>query len=265
MNEAMRLSVAGAAVTLTLMTGLWVLHLRIRNAGVVDVGWAAGIGMLAVLYALFGSGDPARRMLAAVLGGVWSLRLTLHLATRVGREAEDGRYRAIREKWRTNIAVKFLGFFLMQGALDVFLAVPFLFAAVNPRAGIGVFEIAGAVLWLVSIVGESVADSQLRRFKADTSNRGHVCRAGLWNYSRHPNYFFEWLLWCAFALFALASPYGWVAIGCPALMLYFLLRVSGIPLTEAHAVKSRPVEYREYQRTTPAFVPWRKKTNAGNP
>ncbi len=259
MNEAMRLSVIGAAVTLTLMAGLWILHLRIRNAGVVDVGWAAGIGMLAVLYAAYGSGDPARRALAAVLGGGWSLRLTLHLAKRVGSEPEDGRYRAIRARWKTNLAAKFLGFFLMQGALDVFLATPFLLAAVNPRPGIGAFEIAGAVLWFISIVGESAADSQLRRFKASKANRGHVCRVGLWNYSRHPNYFFEWLVWCGFAAFALGSPNGWVTIGCPALMLYFLLRVSGIPLTEEHALKSRGEEYREYQRTTPAFVPWRKK------
>jgi steroid 5-alpha reductase family enzyme len=259
MNEAMRLSVIGAVVTLTLMTGLWILHVRIRNAGVVDVGWAAGIGMLAVLYAAFGSGDPARRALAAVLGGGWSLRLTLHLAKRVGAEPEDGRYRAIRARWKTNLAAKFLGFFLMQGALDVFLATPFLFAAVNPKPGIGMFEIVGGLLWLISIVGESAADSQLRRFKANKANRGHVCRAGLWNYSRHPNYFFEWLVWCGFAVFALGSPNGWVAIGCPALMLYFLLRVSGIPLTEEHSLKSRGEEYREYQRQVSAFVPWRRK------
>jgi steroid 5-alpha reductase family enzyme len=259
MNEAMRLSLIGAAVTLSLMTLLWILHLRIRNAGVVDIGWAAGIGILAVLYAVLGSGDPTRRALAAVLGGGWSLRLASHLARRVFGEPEDGRYGAIREGWKTNITAKFLGFFLMQGALDVYLATPFLFAAINPKPGIGVFEIAGAVLWIVSIGGEGVADAQLKWFKAEPSSRGHVCEVGLWNYSRHPNYFFEWLVWCAFAMFALGSPHGWVALGCPALMLYFLLRVSGIPLTEAHSLKSRPVEYAEYQRTTSAFVPWRKR------
>jgi steroid 5-alpha reductase family enzyme len=258
-GELAHLSAIGAAVTLTLMLALWALHVQIRNAGVVDVGWAAGIGMLAVLYALYGSGDPSRRALAGILGGVWSLRLTLHLARRVGSEPEDGRYREMRIRWRTNVTAKFLAFFLLQGALDVFLAVPFLVASVDPRRGIGAFEIAGVALWLVSIWGESLADSQLRRFKAEPSNRGRVCRTGLWNHSRHPNYFFEWLVWCAFALFALGSPHGWVAIACPALMLYFLLRVTGIPATEQHALTSRGEEYREYQRSTSAFVPWRRK------
>jgi steroid 5-alpha reductase family enzyme len=257
-SEVARLGIIGAALMLAMMGALWVLHLRMRNAGVVDVGWAAGIGMLAVLYAVHGSGDPVRRALAGILGGVWSLRLTLHLVHRVGSEPEDGRYRAIRERWRTNVSAKFLAFFLMQGLLDVFLASPFLLATVDPRPGFGAFEIGGALLWLMSVVGESLADAQLRRFKAVPANRGHVCREGLWSYSRHPNYFFEWLVWCGFSLFALGSPHGWVAIGCPALMLYFLLRVSGIPLTEEQAVRSRGDEYREYQRTTSAFVPWKR-------
>ena len=82
---------------------------------------------------------------------------------------------------------------------------------------------------------------------------------GLWRYSRHPNYFFEWLVWIAYAMFALASPWGWISLACPAVMLYFLLRVTGIPATEAQALKSRGDDYREYQRTTSAFVPRRPK------
>ncbi len=262
MHEAMQLLLIGAAITSAIMTALWGLHLRMKNAAVVDVGWASGIGILAVVYAVIGSGDPLHRLIAGILGGVWSARLALHIGHRVIGEPEDGRYAELRGKWATNLSVKFLLFFLGQGALDVVLAIPFLLVAINPRAGISGLEFAGIVLWIISVIGESMADGQLRRFKADTGNRGQVCQVGLWRYSRHPNYFFEWLVWCAFALFALGSPFGWLALVCPAMMLYFLLRVTGIPATEEHALKSRGAAYAEYQRTTSAFVPWRRRATS---
>ena len=106
------------------------------------------------------------------------------------------------------------------------------------------------------MAGEVAADAQLSRFKSLASNRGRTCQAGLWRYSRHPNYFFEWLIWVAFALFALASPGGFWGFVSPALILYFVLRVTGIPATEAQAIRTRGEEYRRYQRTTNAFVPW---------
>ena len=243
MNEAIQLLLIGEAITGAMMTALWGLHLRMKNAAVVDVGWASGIGILAVVYAVIGSGDPLHRLIAGILGGVWSARLALHISHRVIGEPEDGRYAELREKWATHLSLKFLRFFLGQGALDVVLAIPFLLVAINPRARISGLEFAGIVLWIISVIGESMADGQLRRFKADTGNRGQVCQVGLWRYSRHPNYFFEWLVWCAFALFALGSPFGWLALVCPAMMLYFLLRVTGIPATEEHALKSRGAAY----------------------
>jgi steroid 5-alpha reductase family enzyme len=109
---------------------------------------------------------------------------------------------------------------------------------------------------MIAVGGEALADFQLHRFKADPANRGKTCRAGLWNYSRHPNYFFEWLVWCAYALYACASPGGWAGLACPLLMFYFLFRVTGIPLTEAQAVKTKGEDYLDYQRTTSVFVPW---------
>jgi steroid 5-alpha reductase family enzyme len=101
-----------------------------------------------------------------------------------------------------------------------------------------------------------VADSQLQSFKSNPANRSATCRVGLWRYSRHPNYFFEWLIWVAFAVFAMGSPYGYVAAFAPLLMLFFLFRVTGIPATEAQALRSKGDDYRQYQRTTSAFVPW---------
>ena len=104
-----------------------------------------------------------------------------------------------------------------------------------------------------------VADHQLKVFKADPANKGRVCQTGLWHYSRHPNYFFEWLIWVAFSTYALGSSWGWISWYCPGLMLFFLLKVTGIPMTEELAVKTKGEEYRTYQRTTSGFVPWFRK------
>jgi steroid 5-alpha reductase family enzyme len=129
-------------------------------------------------------------------------------------------------------------------------------SALNPQPQLAVFEYAGTALWLVAWIGEFLADSQLQSFKSNPANRGTTCRVGLWRYSRHPNYFFEWLIWVAFAVFAMGSPFGYVAVFAPLLMLFFLFRVTGIPATEAQALRSKGDDYRRYQQTTSAFVPW---------
>lgn len=100
------------------------------------------------------------------------------------------------------------GFFLFQGGLNVFLILPLLLACLNPAPGFHALEIAGVVVWVLGLAGESLADRQLAAFKRNPENRGKVCNTGLWRYSRHPNYFFEWTIWIGYALFALASPFG---------------------------------------------------------
>jgi steroid 5-alpha reductase family enzyme len=257
MSEALRLLLWGALGVGLLQLAFWLWHLRKDNASWVDVGWALGLGGLAVFYALAASGDPARRLLAGAMGGLWGLRLGVHLWLRVARDPhEDGRYQEIRKAWGGAIRAKFLAFFQAQALLDVLLSVPFLLACLDPEPGLSPLVWLGLGIWTVSMVGEGLADAQLQRFKADPAHRGLTCRAGLWRYSRHPNYFFEWLVWIAFALVATPSPWGWTAWACPALMLYFLLRVTGIPYTEAQSLRSRPEDYARYQRETSAFLPW---------
>ena len=261
--EVAALAAWGAALVVAVMVTAWIVHLRQNNAGIVDVAWSANLAFLAILYGAIGSGLSERRVLVALMGGIAGFRLAVHIHRRAHGKPEDGRYTTLRKEWGGHIALKFLFFFLFQGALDLFLGIPFLLAAVNPAPRIFPLEWAGVAIWLVAIVGETSADRALERFKADPQHRGKTCREGLWKYSRHPNYFFEWLVWIAYAVFALASPWGWIALLCPALMLYFLLRVTGIPATETQALKSRGQDYREYQRTTSAFVPWRPKPGHG--
>jgi steroid 5-alpha reductase family enzyme len=261
MNHGLTLVLIGAASVAALMLLLWLIHLRTGNAAIVDAGWAGGLALLGVLYAALGGGYWLRSALTGAMSAIWGLRLAIYLlATRIIGHPEEGRYQEMRRQWKTNIPLKFLLFYEFQALLCVVLALPFLIASRNPDVGISVMEWTAVALWVVAMVGEDTADAQLSKFKSDPSNKGRTCQAGLWRYSRHPNYFFEFLIWVAFALFALNSPGGFWGLLSPALILYFVLRVTGIPATEAQAIRTRGEEYRRYQRTTSAFVPWFPKT-----
>jgi len=255
------LLILGAAIVMLMMFLLWLLHLRMHNAGIVDIGWAFGLGVLALLYGTLGRAPVIPRATLALLASLWSLRLGIHLYHRVIGKPEEGRYQQLRSAWPTGTAWKFLLFFEAQALLDLILSLPFLLVCVDttsPRS-LSLTQIAAIILLVLSIAGESLADAQLARFK-QSATHGQVCTTGLWNYSRHPNYFFEWLIWVAYALYASGAHLGWLSWSAPAMMLYFLLRVTGIPATEAQSLRSKGAAYAEYQRTTSAFVPWFKKS-----
>lgn len=250
-----------AAVVFVLFTFTWILSRQLNNFSFVDITWSYGLAFLAPLYAMMGNGLLERRLLAAAIAMVWSLRLGTYLLMRIRRHHphEDVRYAVLREKWKAQLAWKFFGFFQAQAALILVLSVPILLACVNPAPQLLTLEILGVIVWFVGISGETVADAQMNAFKRGAVGRGQVCQVGLWRYSRHPNYFFEAVVWIGFWLFACGSPWGWTTLYAPALVLYFLLRVTGIPLTEECAVKSKGEAYRDYQRSTSAFVPWFRK------
>jgi steroid 5-alpha reductase family enzyme len=257
MNDGPTLVLIGAASVAALMLLLWLIHLRTGNAAIVDAGWAGGLALLGVLYAVLGGGYWLRSALIGTMSAIWGLRLAIYLlTTRIIGHPEEGRYQELRRQWKTNIPFRFLLFYEFQALLCVVLAVPFMAASRNPDPGVSLLEVAAVAFWTLAMAGEAAADSQLNRFKSEPSNKGRTCQVGLWRYSRHPNYFFEWLIWVAFAMFALASPGGFWGLLSPALILYFVLRVTGIPATEAQAIRTRGEEYRRYQQTTSAFVPW---------
>ncbi len=242
------------------MTALWLYGIRCRNFSYVDIGWSANFALLALVYGGLGGGATVRRALIASMFALWGLRLAWHLARRIAGEPEEGRYAELRQRWgaagEAALNARMYRFFMLQAVLDVFLSLPLLVACQNPAGAIRPLEWLGLAIWIVGLAGESLADQQLKRFKADPGNRGRVCEAGLWRYSRHPNYFFEWTIWVAYATFALASPpWGYAALLMPALMLHFLLNVTGVRATEAQALRSKGEAYREYQRRTSAFVP----------
>ncbi|MGH8159974.1 MAG: DUF1295 domain-containing protein [Rhodanobacter sp.] len=232
----------------------WLWQSHRANAGIVDALWASGVGGGAVFFALLGDGAGWPRAILAVLGGLWGARLAAHLWARVRGEPEDGRYQNLRAHWNGD-QFKFFVFFQFQAFLIVLFSLPFLAVARNP-GGLGPWMLAAVVIWLISVIGESIADRQLARFRADPAHHGHTCRDGLWRYSRHPNYFFEWVHWFAYVCLALGSPIAWLAWSGPVVMYVFLRWISGIPYTETQALRSRGDDYRAYQRSTSMLFPW---------
>jgi steroid 5-alpha reductase family enzyme len=248
----------GAGITVGLMTLLWLVQARTKNAAWGDVGWAFSFAFTAAWYA-WSSGRNADRMIAlTVAAALWSLRLGLHLVLRLlGDHDEDGRYRWYRSAWGAHIQAKFLAFFLAQGVFEFVFSLPFFVIARNPGVFPHAFETAAAAILAVALLGEALADSQLRAWKRNPARRGQTCRAGLWRLSRHPNYFFQWTSWLAWALAASgAGGAAWLAWLAPAGMLLLLLKVSGIPPTEAQSIRSRGDDYRRYQSEVSAFFPW---------
>ncbi|MBS0367143.1 MAG: DUF1295 domain-containing protein [Proteobacteria bacterium] len=243
-----------AALTMTLG---WRWQRARLNAGIVDVLWAAGLAGSALLSALLGHGALWPRLLLALCGGLWGARLARHLWRRVRAEPEDGRYRHLRQIWRED-QWHWFALFQFQAALVALFAVPFVIAANNPVTCRYCLALA-AVVWIASVSGESLADRQLARFRADPRSRAHACRVGLWRYSRHPNYFFEWLHWFTYVALAIGAPGSWASLIGPAAMFVFLRWVSGIPHTEAQALRTRGEDYRSYQRSTSMLFPWPPK------
>ncbi len=257
MVEVLGLLGSGWLLGAGVMVGLWFVQRRTGNAGIVDVGWAAVTGALAVWHAAWGGGEITRRLLLGALGGAWGGRLAWHLLRdRVWGRPEEGRYVTLRRQWAPHADRSFFVFYQFQALAAGVLALPFALAAVARTPFPAPADLAALVLVVVGVVGETVADRQLLAFKADPANRGRTCRRGLWRYSRHPNYFFEWVLWCGFGTMGLVGPWGWLGLLAPALILVTILFVTGIPPTEAQALASRGDDYRRYQRTTSPFVPW---------
>jgi steroid 5-alpha reductase family enzyme len=144
-----------------------------------------------------------------------------------------------------------------QAWASVPLAFAVFLAAHAPRSVLRIQDFLGAAIALASVAGEAIADEQLRRFKINPANAGQVCEVGLWRWSRHPNYFFEWVGWLAYPTIALSPAYlwGWASLGAPALMYWLLVHVTGIPPLEQQMLRSRGDRYLVYQARTSQFFP----------
>ena len=253
---------AGVVAMMVVMLLAWLYQRRGGNAGIVDVAWVFGVGVLTTLALTFAvDGLPARRWLAGSVLAIWSLRLGTHLVSRLSGP-EDDRYRRLQAGWGEWASLRMLLFYQSQALAWPLFALPLLLAGNSP-APLGFWDLLGCMLGYGALFCEWHSDRQLARFRADRAHRGQVCNVGWWRYSRHPNYFFEWLHWCSFVLFAIHAPWGWLSLLAPLAMWYFLCFVTGIPPAEAQALASRGDAYREYQKRTSPFVPWPVRRTSG--
>jgi steroid 5-alpha reductase family enzyme len=246
----------GWAMAASLQLLLWRVHLSTRNAGIVDVGWACAFTVVTAIFIIAGPAPGSSWAPIAAVVVVWSLRLGAHLVERgAATGPEEGRYRDLRQRWGMKADRSFLIFFQVQALLVAVLAIAFVFPfTALPRVDYP--RVMGMIIAIGGLAGEWIADYQLARFKANPANHGRVCDVGLWSLSRHPNYFFEVVVWFGYAVYSLAYPYGALALIAPAVILVSILRVTGIPATEAQAVRTKGDQYRAYQARVSAFVPW---------
>lgn len=263
MNVILPAFLAGWAGLAVFMLVLWMFAMSRDNAAWVDFGWGLSLVLLVGWYALALEGEPWRRLFYCILTGLWGLRLTWHMGLRLRDEpGEDPRYQMLREQWAGSARRNFLYFFQLQGLANLLLTLPIILLMSSRRTELAIPDLAGASVIIIAVLGEALADRQLRQWKSEPANRGRTCRRGLWACSRHPNYFFEWLHWVGYPVLGLSllgSPLAawWpLTLLGPAMMLLLLLRYTGIPYTEKRALQTRGEDYRKYQREISPFVPW---------
>ena len=254
-------ALAAIAVSLSvLMAGAWLVQQRTGNSGWVDTIWTFSLGLVgagAALWPVAGAAPNARQWLVAGLVAIWSLRLGVHIAIRTAGITDDPRYAAFAKEWGVDSPRKMFVFLQNQGLGSIPLVFAIFVAARLPGDALRVQDYLGAAILLAGIAGEALADAQLKSFRENPANKGRVCDVGLWRWSRHPNYFFEWFGWLAYPVIALSPGYdwGWATLLAPLFMYWILVYVTGIPPLEAQMLRSRGDRYRDYQSRTSKFFP----------
>jgi steroid 5-alpha reductase family enzyme len=266
-------AIAAIALALSvLMAGAWVVQQRTGNSGWVDTIWTFSVGLVGAASALWpvaGAAPNTRQWLVAALVVIWSLRLGLHIAVRTADISDDPRYAAFAREWGVDSPRKMFVFLQNQGFGSIPLVFSIFVAARFPSDMLRVQDYLGVLILFAGIAGEALADAQLKRFRLDPANKGRVCDIGLWHWSRHPNYFFEWFGWLAYPVIALSVdyafsyPWGWATLLAPAFMYWILVHVTGIPPLEEQMLRSRGERYRDYQARTSMFFPLPPQTPKG--
>ncbi len=234
------------------MSLIWLWYRITNNPSVVDVGWALGLTLSGLIYL----GQSSLSIRTVILGSallMWGIRLAGYLWwTRIRQKHIDKRYTAISQSWTVKKPLGFFINFQLQGLFIFMVSISWYFISLSPATHINLIDLIGLIFFIFALGLESLADLQLQQFKKN--HPGQVCNQKLWRLSRHPNYFFEWLIWSSFTLFSLTAPYGLLSLFSP-LALYVIMAFITIPITERESLKSKGEAYLEYQSKTPAFFP----------
>ena len=256
-------AVLQASVMALIMAIAWLAQQRTGNSGWIDVSWVAAVGMTGVASALFAATEataPARQAAVVALVAAWSLRLAWHIGSRALRTGDDPRYAELIRQWGSNAPKRLLFFAQSQALAGIPLVLAITLAAHRPAAGIDGQDLFGLMIMLTGVLLAAIADRQMQLFSSHPGNRGMVCTTGIWAWSRHPNYFGEWLVWLGVAVVAFDFAWGWLALAAPAWMYWLLVHVSGVPPLEQHMINTRGQVFRDYQRRTSVFFPMPPKS-----
>jgi steroid 5-alpha reductase family enzyme len=244
-----------ALIVFLYMTLLFVLALVRKRNDIADVGWGLGFVMVALCSLILSGTATTRKTLIMILVALWGLRLTVHIWMRNRGKQEDYRYKQWREDWGDRWIIRsYLQVFLLQGLFMVMITFPIMIAMTYDQGALGILDWIGLGVWAVGFFFEAVGDYQLTLFIRDPANRGKLMKSGLWQYTRHPNYFGEVTQWWGVFLIVLSVPNGWMGIIGPLTISFLILRVSGIPMLEKRSA-TKP-GWEEYKRRTNAFLPW---------
>jgi len=253
MNAALLL--LSAIIIFVFMNIMFLIAQFKKDNSIVDIGW--GLGFLAVVSGFtFNIGSPSiSQFIFLGMIAAWSLRLAGYIFKRNHGTGEDYRYAAWRKEWGKNVVWRaYLQVFMLQGFIMWIVLSPSYAVFSSQSESLNPTHYIGILLWLVGFYFEAVGDAQMMRFKSNSFNKGKVMNTGLWKYTRHPNYFGEALLWWGFGFFSFTPELWWLSITGPAVITFFLLKVSGVAMLERKYDGN--TKYAEYKRTTNAFLPW---------
>lgn len=243
-----------ALVVFIFMNVMYGLALWLKDNSIVDVGW--GLGFILIANAgLLHSGLALVPCLVYSAVMLWGFRLATYIYVRNHGNGEDYRYAAWRKAWGKYVALRsYFQVFMLQGALMLVIASPLYAAFSSNEQSLSWNVVLGSMLFGIGLYFEAVGDAQMKAFKANAANKGTIMRSGLWNYTRHPNYFGEAVLWWGIGLMSFDASVWYLSIIGPAMLTFLLLKVSGVALLE-RKYDGNP-KYADYVRTTNAFLPW---------
>jgi len=246
---------SGWLIAALVMLILWLFYLRDKEPGLVDIGWATCIGCATwwMFYHIPVRGTRQWGLLLCV--AFWSVRLVTLLIMRMAKGQKDQRYVELSSRWKSGLNWKYLLFFQAQAFTVALLLIPIALSLLASEPTWTYWDTAGTLIFIIGMTGEMLADRQMARFRGNPNNHKKVCYVGLWRYSRHPNYFFESLIWISYAVIAMNHPLGFIGWVSPAVIIISILKITGIPPTEQLLLASKGDAYREYQRKTSVFIP----------
>lgn len=257
------LMLQGLPVLFLVAVATWLISLTIDDVSIVDYIWSLLSLAAAATYAYHTGIESTVSLVMLSMVTLWAIRLTYFLMKRGRNQPEDRRYQVIRQRNSPNFGFKSLYLiFIFQGFIawiisSIFVPVFSAGASAETALSWSLWHSVGVALWLVGLVYETVADSQLHAFNQKVVPDSQTLNSGLWRYSRHPNYFGEFCIWWAWCIFAVPTASLWILVA-PLVMSFLLMKFSGVGNME-NGITSRRPDYQAYIDSTNTFFPWKPR------